>query len=109
METLRTYWISWYQPTADYRPNTYPPNNAILGWHCTGQRLSDGANTIVAHVIAPSVAAAKEAVLVDWPEAREWRFCDLSEPTPPQSDRFPLPEWSVERYAKSEAARKEGE
>jgi hypothetical protein len=46
------YWISWVQPTNDYRPLAYPPHEAILGWWCSGY-AEDGA-TLCAMVTAES-------------------------------------------------------
>lgn len=81
------YWASWYQPTDDFRPLTDPPNERILGWWCSGTR-DDGAATLCSLVEAPDEPAAKAAVLVDWPEAREWRFVDPRDDKWRPSDRF---------------------
>ncbi len=89
------YWLSWYQPTEDARPLTYPPNKSILGWWNSGSRCSDDAHTICALVDAQSEDAAKKAVTKDWPEAKEWRFCAESDGK--LSDRFPLSDWMKER------------
>jgi hypothetical protein len=93
---MNLFWISWYQPTEDYRPLGYPPNAAILGWWCTGTRTSDDASTICALVRAEDEAAAQSAVIIDWPEAIDWRFCELRHDWQ-SSARFPLTDWMVER------------
>lgn len=97
---MNYWWVSWYQPTEDYRPLRYPPGDAILGWWCSGQRLADDAWTIVAHVCAANEGEAQATVLTDWPEATEWRFCDPGPPKPP-GDRFPLNDWMKARYAEA--------
>ena len=91
------FWLSWYQPTEDYRPLKFPPNEAVLGWWCSGERCSGGAATLVAEVLAVDEAEAKAVVVKDWPEAREWRFCKESA-TPHSSDRFPPSDWMTPRY-----------
>ena len=91
------FWISWYQPTEDHRPLTYPPNASILGWWCTGTRGSDDASTMCALVSADSEEAAKQAIRKDWPEAEEWRFCEKKESLE-LSDRFPLSDWMEPRF-----------
>lgn len=95
---MRHFWISWHQPTQDHRPLTYPPRSQILGWWCTGVRCSDYASTMCAQVKADSEAAAKGAILKDWPEAAEWRFCNETDASPPESYRFPLSEWMRPRF-----------
>lgn len=91
-------WISWYQPTADFRPLADPPNEAIIGWWCTGQAGIDdgGPFTLCALVIADSDDKAKASVHVDWPEAENWRFCD-PRATCDLSDRFQFPSWMRDR------------
>ncbi|MEM7284534.1 MAG: hypothetical protein AAF438_23290 [Pseudomonadota bacterium] len=92
-----TYWISWWQPTEDVRPMTYPPGKSILGWWKTGSRLEDGASSLCAMVVAPNEQTAKEAIQTDWPEADEWRFAEVKDPSS-LGDRFPLEEWMVPRF-----------
>lgn len=90
-DTLKRFWISWYQPTEDYRP-IYPKGDkeplGHLYW-CTGER-ADGASTMCAVVDAKDESEAKLTIKKYWPEANEWRFC---EERPynwlPGSDRFP--------------------
>ena len=97
-------WVSWYQPTEDYRPIGFPPNEKVLGWWCTGSGAKGA--TIVAVVFADNDAAAKEAVLVDWPEVEEWRFCeDMAESKLTQlSTRFPVSDWMATRGLSNEKA-----
>jgi hypothetical protein len=92
---MRLYWISWWQPTADVRPVRSPPNSAVLGWWCTGER-GDGAASLCALVRAKDEYWARAAILIDWGEARDWRFCEPREDTE-LSDRFPLSDWMIER------------
>ena len=93
------FWISWYQPTEDYRPLRDPPNAAVLGWWCSGYRDDDA--TLCAVVVADSCDKATKVVQVDWPEAFEFRFIEQQEAdwTPP-GDRFPIDKkgWMAERF-----------
>ncbi|HHN9180003.1 TPA: hypothetical protein ACP63B_002856 [Escherichia coli] len=87
-------WISWYQPTADYRPNQYPPTIGVLAWWKTGE--GDKGMTLVALVDAETEEAAKEHIRLNWPEASEWRFCeDKTDKT--FSCRYPVQDWMVAR------------
>lgn len=87
------FWISWWQPTADYRPLRDPPNAAILGWWETGQRWAGAEHSIVALVSAPHEADAHAAVKLDWPEATGWRFCEARSESWRPGHRFPFDEW----------------
>lgn len=101
---MARWWVSWYQPTEDYRPLSSPPNEAILGWWCSGMRCADEASTLCALVHAASERAAKKAIQIDWPEAREWRFCETRPDDYLPADRFPVAPWMRQRIA--ELARK---
>jgi hypothetical protein len=90
------YWISWVQPTNDYRPLAYPPHEAILGWWCSGY-AEDGA-TLCAMVTAESEDGARAAVRKEWPEANDWRFCDEREDAT-LSNRWQIADWMVPRLA----------
>ena len=90
------FWLSWYEESEDYRPLTFPPNEAILGWWCSGY-CSDDSSTIVALVEAGSEEAAWKAVRLDWPEAVRERFCEAREDSYLPGDRFPLSDWMKER------------
>lgn len=87
-------WISWFQPTEDYRPVKYPPTAEVLAWWKTGE--SDTHSTLVALVDAESEEKAKEHVLLNWPEVAEWRFCEDKEDKV-FSVRFPVQDWMVAR------------
>lgn len=89
---LKRWWISWFQPTEDSRPLTYPPNERILGWWETGFEI-DGPFTLVALVLGSTAEDAKSAVRQDWPEAERWRFCNQRSEQYRPSDRFPISDW----------------
>lgn len=102
---MKRFWVSWWQPTSDERPLTYPPNQSILGWWNSGQR-ADGAWSICAVVVADAdeqglgvPKAVKDAVLVDWPEAIDWRFCEEMDDDYVPGDRFPLSPWMRARFS----------
>ena len=95
----KLFWISWYQPTEDYRPLTYPPNENVLSWHCTGSNSSEDIYTICSMVKAENEEEAKKTIQLDWPEAEEWRFCKIKESTE-LNDRFPLDDWMKKRIEK---------
>lgn len=92
------WWISWVQPTADYRPLTHPPTLEVLGWWCTGELADETAFTLVAAVEAESEDEAKEIIVKNWPEATEWRFCGQKSSTFVPNDRFVFREWMTERF-----------
>lgn len=104
MSEPNVWWLSWVQPTPDYRPLTDPPNEAILGWWCTGFDSEDHA-ILCAAVIGKTEAAAKKLVAKDWPESRSasWRFCQLLDSLE-LSDRFLLSEWAKERFERERGA-----
>jgi hypothetical protein len=98
---MSRFWVSWYQPTEDYRPLTYPPNNHILGWWCSGH--AEVGSTICAAIEAENEEAAREAVLKDWPEAfdvEDWRFINEKPNDWKPGDRFSLSDWMIERFQK---------
>lgn len=86
------FWISWYQPTEDYRPVYDPAKESEplnhLYW-CSGQRGSDDAWTLCAVVDASTDEEARRIVQRYWPEAHEWRFCELKASDWMPGDRFP--------------------
>lgn len=92
-------WISWYQPTNDHRPVSYPPNPAILAWWCTGH-TEQGA-TLCALVDSQSENDARMKVLKDWPEVEKWRFCENKD-NKSFNSRFPLQDWMIERGCSSD-------
>lgn len=89
------FWISWYQPTEDHRPLTYPPNESVLGWWCSGS--TDDSSVLCALVRAKDEDDAKAAITKDWPEANDWRFCN-EKPDLSLSDRFMLTDWMEPRF-----------
>lgn len=90
-------WISWVQPTEDHRPINFPPTESVLAWWCTGEKGGDTpASTLVALVDAEDEDAAKSAVLCNWPEATEWRFCE-DKSDKKFSSRFPVSYWMKKR------------
>jgi hypothetical protein len=95
------YWLSWYDESFDYRPVKYPPNEAILGWWCTGLDHRDRA-TICALVQASSEHEAWAAVAKDWPQSSEHRFIEDRGPDYViTSDRFPrTAAWMISRMKK---------
>lgn len=95
-EGMNRYWVSWHQPTDDYRPITCPPNAAIRGWWCSGYDDEDVA-ILCALVQAEGQGFAEAAVLADWPEAERWRFCSIKDADWLPGDRFPLDDWMKER------------
>ncbi len=99
--SVQRYWMSWLQPTEDYRPLTYPPHKGILGWWCSG--YSDDGATLCAVVEAVDFTGVEAAIFKDWPEAfvgpDGWRFSEEIEGMDWRpSDRFPLEPWMVERF-----------
>ena len=99
---LNRFWVSWVDSPEDYRPLTFPPNKAILGWWCSGEDLDGNAN-ICALVQARHEADARDAILQEWPEALErgdWRFFERVEDNWIPGDRFPLSDWMRERVEK---------
>jgi hypothetical protein len=104
---MTRYWISWVQPTEDYRPLSDPPKNqAVIGWWVSGYDSQDHA-CICALVTASSDTDAMSVVATDWPESKSaaWRFCH--ERTPPYipGDRFTFARWMVDRERSDREAR----
>ena len=93
---MTRWWMSWIVAEDDHRPLTFPPNQAVLGWWCTGYDADD--NSILCGLVeASSLKTAESAVLVDWPGIR-WRFKEEREPNfVVTSDRFPLSDWMRQR------------
>lgn len=106
MSAKPRFWLSWPQPTEDYRPLTDPPDERVIGWWCSGYDSNDRA-TLCALVSASNIGEAKAAIRVSWPEApskgQSWRIEDERPADWLPSDRFPLSPW-MERRAKAAAA-----
>lgn len=92
---MARFWVSWYQPTEDYRPIHYPPRSEILGWWCSGS--GDDYWTLCALVEATDQESAEAAIEHEWPEVKDrddWRFWNDVEDDYIPGNRFPLPDWS---------------
>lgn len=93
---MTRFWISWYQPTEDYRPLTDPPAAAVCAWWCSGSRsiICNGDESdeaiLCAIVKAASEVSANRAIRKSWPEVKEWRFCEACEPDWLPNNRFPI-------------------
>lgn len=107
MATKR-FWLSWYQPTDDYRPLTDPPHPQVLGWWCSGYD-STGQPIICACVEAVSEDDAKTYVGISWPEATSWRFIEERDAAWTPNDRFPLSDWMKERFHPAHQGTTKGE
>ncbi len=102
------FWLSWEERANDYRPMSDPPNDAVLGWWCSGEAGDGSFHTLCALVEAASLEAAQTAVRLDWPAvevyrgeerpcARVWRFGHEVAADWLPSDRFPLKDWELKR------------
>ena len=100
-DQIRRYWVSWYQPTADYRPVDYPPNKSVLGWWCSG--YSDEGATLCAVISGKNQADVYQAIHKDWPEANMYdlRFCEEKPNDWTPSTRFPMSDWMIKRFEHS--------
>lgn len=108
-QTKSKFWISCVQPTDDHRPLTYPPNEQVLGWWCSGYDHDDMPIVCACVVgIGESIEeredSAEAAILSDWPEAvtTPWRFFDEVKPDFRPNDRFVMEDWMLERFGKYE-------
>lgn len=99
MSTKR-FWLSWVQPTEDFRPLTDPPDAGVIGWWCSGYDGDDRA-LLCALVRALNLSAAKSCILRSWPEAparrTEWRIEEERASDWLPSNRFPLSPWMKRR------------
>lgn len=104
MKAMRRFWMSWACDSDDHRPLTYPPNDAIRGWWCSGYD-ADGNAILCAVVDATSESEAAKAVHCDWPESLEyvrnydWRFIEPRDGTWKPGDRFPASDWMIDRLS----------
>ena len=69
---MKLFWISWVQPSKDYRPLSFPPTERVLGYWCTG--YTDAGATLCAAVEANSKEELEGIVKTDWPEFQAFRF-----------------------------------
>jgi hypothetical protein len=84
------YWLSWEQPTIDFRPIWNPPKLPVLGWWCSGYTANDNA-IIYAAVDAVSEEEAWRIMKDYWPEVSPglYRFIvEQREPNWVPGDRF---------------------
>lgn len=95
----KRFWISWYQKTEDYRPLVYPPQKGIIGWWCSGTRLSDGSSTLVALVEVENEDNIPELLKPHWKdeERSDFRFVEEVDMDWKPNNRFPLSDWMKER------------
>src|SRR5262245_59201779 len=100
MSEKQRWWLSWYQKMGDHRPITFPPNEAILGWWCTGSGSGEKGEVdiLCALVEANTNDEAWEAVKLDWPDMLVQRFINLRPSDYViDSSRFPLSDWMKPR------------
>jgi hypothetical protein len=97
----KLWWVSWEEVDShdDPRPLHDPPNEAVLGWWCSGFRGDGSAAMMCALIAAPSSAALETAIAKDWPakKARVWRFQNEVAHDFVLSDRFQPKEWMRKR------------
>lgn len=91
---INLYSISWYNERKFSAFELHYP------WWITGERMSDGAQTIVANIFAKSEKEAEQVVFFAYdtrPSKIEWRFNDLLEDRNAyfKSDRFPISKWML--------------
>jgi len=89
--------LSWYQPSDDHRPMTFPPPEPVIAWWCSG--VSEQGATLIAIVRGQCELDAWVAIRNQqaWPDAGAERFVqyidiDTTKPEP-FGDRFPLSDW----------------
>lgn len=96
------FWLSWPQPTEDFRPLTDPPVEGILGWWCSGYD-TDNRPLLCALVSANTLISAKALIRQSWPEAppkkASWRIEQEHPLDFVPGDRFPLMSWMRKRLA----------
>lgn len=93
---IRRFWVSWIQPTEDYRPLSYPPGDSIIGWWCSGYDGQDNP-ILMALIQGTSEDDVIKAVKADWPEWENWRIFEEKEVDWKPGSRFPLSDWMKER------------
>lgn len=100
MSDQARFWLSWTQPTEDYRPLTDPPDTRVIGWWCSGYD-SNQRPRLCALVRAGDLDEAKRAIRISWPEApttrQAWRIEDQRPSDWLPGDRFPMSPWMTER------------
>ena len=88
-------WVSWVQRTYDARPLTYPPNDGVIGWWCSGYDTKSWP-ILCALLNTDNEKDAKKIIKKDWPEWTKWRFIEDCENWE-KSSRFPMSKWMKDR------------
>lgn len=95
-EPQRPFWLSWYNEPRMGGFELHSP------WWCSGWRMSDDADSIVAAVRATDPDAAREVVRSSYdspPDAMEFRFVEArDEGWSPYNDRFRPAAWMLEYW-----------
>jgi len=85
------WWFSW-TTGEDARPVVWPPDEAWLGFWCSG--VGDDYASLVGWASAPNAEAVADLVRAGWPEWNgDWRI-EPSVMLDPPGDRFPRPKWA---------------
>lgn len=98
-EGMRRFWVSWYQPGPDYRPEKWPMDPAFIGYWCSGSGEDKDGNdnfSLCALIDGESEEAVRANIAAHWkeyPDAEERFFNEVAADHLP-NDRFPLPDWS---------------
>ena len=89
---MKRFWISWYQPSEDYRPIEVPPVDIVPGYWCSGEEFGGKNRFIMCAVVCAAIIKDAEIRISEyWPEAEDWRFCiEQEEDWMPDKDRFPI-------------------
>ena len=90
---MARWWVSWYEPSEDYRPVTWPLPPEVAGYWCSGHEWGGAQRaTLCAVVDSESDVAARRVINAAWAHdgSIDWRFCD-EQPADwmPPDDRFP--------------------
>lgn len=109
-DRTQRFWVSWVQPTEDIRPSSYPPNDQILGWWCSGYEYGDKAVLCACvfgkgETVGDQMRDATAAIETEWPEATAseenengWQCFEARESDWKPNNRFPFSDWMVSRF-----------
>lgn len=98
VEVMTLFWVSWIQPTEDFRPLTDPPNDNVLGWWCSGYS-SDESPILCAAVTGRNEVDTAKHIRKSWPELKDWRFCEPRPRDWTPGDRFLITKaWERKRF-----------
>jgi hypothetical protein len=88
--TVTRFWVSWVQPTDDYRPVKHPLPAHLHYW-CSGFDAS-GMPILCAMIDATTRINAEDQLMDYWPEVAgiEWRVFEEKESDWTPGDRFPM-------------------